>query len=119
MGQRNTFARRGRAQRRPAAGALTAAAVAGRLGDVSLLLPQTRTGTVRDARPVDIHGDRYVDLLLSLDGAEEAPVAARVAALECPSDLRPGERVSVRFTMGVATRVTRAGAPGGSGVQPG
>ena len=74
---------------------------------MSLLLPQTRTGTVRSVRPVDIHGDRYVDLAVALDDAGAAPVTGRVSAMECPPDLTPGERVSVRFTMGVITRVSR------------
>jgi hypothetical protein len=73
---------------------------------VSLLLPQTRAGTVRSATPVSIHGDRYVDLAIALEG-EEAPVVGRVGAGECPESLAPGERVSVRFMMGVMVRVTR------------
>jgi hypothetical protein len=79
---------------------------------VSLLLPQTRAGTVLDARPVDIHGDRYVDLRISLDGAEPgaAPQTGRVSATECPADLGPGDRVSARFVMGVMTKVVREGA---------
>ena len=75
---------------------------------MSLLLPQTRTGTVQSVRLVDIHGDRYLDVAVSLDDAGAAPVTGRVSALECPPDLAPGERVSVRFTMGVITRVARA-----------
>ena len=75
---------------------------------MSLLLPQTRTGTLQAVRLVDIHGDRYVDLAVSLDDAGAAPVTGRVSAMECPPDLTPGERVSVSFTMGVMTRVSRA-----------
>lgn len=75
---------------------------------MSFLLPQTRTGTVRSVRPVDIHGDRYVDLTVSLDDLGEAPVTGRVGAMECPADLAPGERVSLSFTMGVITKVSRA-----------
>lgn len=75
---------------------------------MNLLLPQTRTGTVKSARLVDIHGDRWVDVAVALDNTGDAPVAGRVSALECPPDLKPGERVSVRFTMGVMTRVVRA-----------
>ena len=75
---------------------------------MSLLLPQTRTGTVQSVRLVDIHGDRYVDLAVSLDDASASPITGRVSAMECPPDLTPGERVSVRFTMGVITRVYRA-----------
>jgi hypothetical protein len=30
----------------------------------------------------------------------------RVSAMECPPDLKPVERVSVRFTMGVITKVS-------------
>jgi hypothetical protein len=74
---------------------------------MSLLLPQTRTGTVRQMRPVDIHGDRYVDVVVALDEPGAEPVTGRVSAMECPPDLAPGERVSVRFTMGVMTRVSR------------
>jgi len=75
---------------------------------VSLLLPQTRAGTVRAARPVDIHGDRYVDVTLVLDDDPTHPVAGRVSATECPADLAPEDRVEARFVMGVMTRVSRA-----------
>lgn len=75
---------------------------------MNLLLPQTRLATVTAARPVDIHGDRYVDLVLALDDPAAPPVSGRVGANECPADLAVGDRVSVRFTMGVITRITRA-----------
>lgn len=75
---------------------------------MSLLLPQTRPGTVRLATPVSIHGDRYVDLAIALEGDPGPPVVGRVGATECPESLAPGERVSVRFTMGVMVRVARA-----------
>lgn len=74
---------------------------------MSLLLPQTRTGTIQRAARVDIHGDRYVDVAIALDGAETPTVAGRIGAMECPDDLAPGDRVSVRLTMGLITCVTR------------
>jgi hypothetical protein len=74
---------------------------------VSLLLPQTRTGTVRDARGVDIHGDRYVDVVIALDEPGAAPLVGRVSATECPANLAPGERVAARVTLGVITRIAR------------
>ena len=74
---------------------------------MSLLLPQTRAGTVRSATPVSIHGDRYVDLAIALDDEAGPPVVGRVGAADCPDSLMPGERVSVRLTMGVMVRVTR------------
>lgn len=77
---------------------------------MSLLLPQTRPGTVRGATPVDIHGDRYVDLSVELDGDAGPPVRGRVGASDCAQGLAPGERVNVRFTMGVMMRVEREGA---------
>lgn len=73
---------------------------------MSLLLPQTRRGTVKSARAIDIHGDRYVDLVVALND-ETAPFAGRVSATECPSDLEPGDPVILRFTMGVITKVIR------------
>jgi len=75
---------------------------------MSLLLPQTRTGTLQSARLLDIHGDRYVDVAVLLDGAGGSPVTGRVSAMECPPDLNPGERVRVSFTLGVITKVVRA-----------
>ena len=77
------------------------------VGRVSLLLPQTRAGTVQSATPVNIHGDRYVDLVIVLEGDAPSPVVGRVGADACPESLVPGERVSVRFTMGVMVRVAR------------
>ena len=76
-------------------------------GRVSLLLPQTRVGTVQSATPVSIHGDRYVDLAIALEGTAGPPVVGRVGAADCPGSLMQGERVSVRFTMGVMVRVAR------------
>ena len=75
---------------------------------VSLLLPQTRTGTIQRATALDIHGDRYVDLLIALDGESGPPVGGRVGASDCPADLAAGDLVGVRFTMGVMVRVERA-----------
>lgn len=78
---------------------------------MSLLLPQERAGTIQAVRPVDIHGDRYVDLSIALDepaSGGTTPTAGRVAANECPADLKPGDRVSARFVMGVMVRVARA-----------
>jgi hypothetical protein len=77
---------------------------------MSLLLPQTRAGVVRTAAPVNIHGDRFVDLAVVLDGEAGPPATGRVSATECPADLTPGERVSVRFVMGVMVRVARESA---------
>ena len=74
---------------------------------MSLLLPHTRDGTVRSASPVSIHGDRYVDVAVALEGESGPPVVGRLGAQECPAGLAPGERVNVRFTMGVMVRVTR------------
>jgi len=74
---------------------------------VSLLLPQTRLGTVQSVTPVSIHGDRYTDLVIALDDAEGPPVVGRVGASDCPESLAAGARVSVRFIMGAMVRVTR------------
>ena len=75
---------------------------------MSFLLPQTIEAMVTSARPLSIHGDLYVDLLLVPAGHEDAPVSARIAAGECPAALQPGERVLARIVMGVVTRVDRA-----------
>ena len=76
---------------------------------MSLLLPQNRAGIVRAATPVSIHDDRYVDLVVTLDGEAGPPVTGRLSAGECPANLAPGERVTVRFVMGVMMRAAREG----------
>lgn len=77
---------------------------------MSLLLPQNRDGTVRSASAVDIHGDRYVDVAIALDGEDGPATVGRVGASDCPPGLAPGDRVVARFVMGVMMRVTRAEA---------
>ena len=76
---------------------------------MGLLLPQTRPGTVRSATPVSIHGDRYVDVVIALDGESGPPFVGRVGAHDFPASLSPGERVSARFVMGVLVGVSREG----------
>ena len=79
---------------------------------MSLLLPQTRTGTVNSVRPLNIHGDRYMDLAISLEDAEiktarNEPINGRVSSQACPPDLVSGDRVSVKIMMGMITHVSR------------
>jgi hypothetical protein len=74
---------------------------------VSLLLPQEVAATVRGVRPLDIHGDRYVDVSVETDDTPPRVLSGRVPASECPGDLAVGERVSARFMMGVMVRVKR------------
>lgn len=75
---------------------------------MSFLLPQTRTGVVASVRAVDLHGDRYIDLAVAVEGDGSPAATGRISAMDCPTDLAVGDRVAVRFTMGVMTRVERA-----------
>lgn len=80
---------------------------------MSLLMAQTRTGTVNSVRPLNIHGDRYMDLAISLESDEikdsrMEPISGRVSAQACPPDLVSGDKVSVRITMGMIMNVTRS-----------
>ena len=77
---------------------------------MNLLLPQSRAGTVRSATPVSIHDDRYVDLAVTLDGDATPALTGRLSVGDCPKDLAPGDRVSVRFVMGVMVRASRESA---------
>ena len=44
---------------------------------------------------------------VALEGEGDAPVVVRLGAADCPEGLSPGDRVMVRFTMGVMVRVAR------------
>ena len=74
---------------------------------MALLLTQTWGATIRSSRPVDIHGDRFIDVVLTLDDSAGTPVKGRVTQTECPEGMTAGDRVEVSFTMGVITRITR------------
>ena len=90
-----------------AARSIDSASTPAHVAGMNLLLPQTRTGTVHSATPVNIHGDRFVDVAVALDGEAGPPTVGRVGATECPDALAPGERVNARFVMGVMVRVAR------------
>lgn len=54
--------------------------------------------TVLGSTPVEIHGDRYADLVVEgVDGARER---LRVAAHQAPRAPQPGDRLRVRFLLG-------------------
>ena len=74
---------------------------------MSLLLPQTKMGTIQAVRALDIHGDRYVDVQLILDDPRTQPFVGRISAAESPPNLAEGDRVEARFTMGVLVKLTR------------
>jgi len=74
---------------------------------MNFLLPQERPGTLRDVRPVDIHSDHYLDVWIEFDEPAGENRRGRLPVSECPADLVAGERVSVKFVMGVMTKVTR------------
>ncbi|MBM4106641.1 MAG: hypothetical protein FJ257_10235 [Phycisphaerae bacterium] len=60
---------------------------------------------VREVRPVSIHGDQYLDLVVSPDGREVALVRAPLAA--CATPPRGGDRVRLHLLMRQVDRVER------------
>lgn len=74
---------------------------------MNFLLPQERPGTLRDVRTVDIHSDHYLDLWIEFDEPAGETRRGRLPVSECPTDLVAGERVSVKFVMGVMVKVGR------------
>jgi hypothetical protein len=48
-----------------------------------------------------------VDVTLTTDEEPDQARTGRVSASECPTDLKPGEKVRVRFVMGVMVGVKR------------
>ena len=72
---------------------------------MNLLLPQEKSGTLREVRLVDIHSDHYLDIWIEFDEPAGETRRARVPASECPTDLAAGGRVTVKFVMGVMVKV--------------
>jgi hypothetical protein len=75
---------------------------------VNFLLPRTVLAVVTRVQPVDIHGDRWVDVALASEEPGEPALAGRIAANECPEALAPGERVEARVVMGNLVGLKRA-----------
>jgi hypothetical protein len=75
---------------------------------MNFLLPQERPGTLREVRPVEIHSDRYLDVWVEFDEPAGETRRGRLPVSECPADLVAGERVSVKFVMGVMVKASRS-----------
>ena len=71
------------------------------------LLPGSRDGVLRGVTPFDLHGERYYHILYALDGVSDGVAEARVAHEAIYADPRPGDGVSIRFMMGVVTKVEK------------
>src|SRR5437867_12622609 len=82
---------------------LTLATVPAHAAAVSLLLPQTRTGTVQSVRPVDIHRHRHPDLAPPLDPPRSAPLVRRVGPCAPPPARTPRGGLGVRCARAVTT----------------
>ena len=74
---------------------------------MNFLLPQDRIGILKNLRPVDIHSDRYLDLWIEFDEPVGETRRGRLPVSECPADLVIGERVTVKFVMGLMVKVGR------------
>jgi hypothetical protein len=69
---------------------------------------------VHGVRDVDLHGDRYHDLTLTLSTAAEgtAPAALRVPAAMCGGRPEIGSELEIELLMGQVQAVRAAPAPG-------
>lgn len=75
---------------------------------MNFLLPQERLGTLREVRTLDIHSDHYLDVWIEFDEPAGETRRGRLPASECPANLVAGERVSVKFVMGVMVKVSKS-----------
>jgi len=74
---------------------------------MNYLLPQERPGTLKALQALDLHSDHYLDVWVEFDEPAGETRRGRLPVSECPTDLVAGERVSVRFVMGVMVKVAR------------
>lgn len=75
------------------------------------MLKQVREAVVRGVLPVDIHGQRYVQVTYAHVDAPDKPVQARVGLESVYPELTEGDRVAVHYMMNVVTRIAPTGAP--------
>ena len=73
------------------------------------MLKGSRAAILRRTQPVSIHGQISVDVFFNDADDPEGPMsAARVGDESVPRDLEPGDRIELRYLMGVVTEVRRA-----------
>ena len=72
------------------------------------MLKGSRVAILRKVQPVSIHGQISLDVVFSDAGDPDGPVSvARVGGESVPRNLEPGDRIELRYLMGVVTEVTK------------
>ncbi len=66
-----------------------------------------RSGVVHQVRPVDIHGARFVDVLVVLD--DGSTLEGRLGAESVPAGLQPEDRVLAVAVMSTLVELRRPG----------
>ncbi len=70
---------------------------------MSLLLPVEKRAELKGVLPVDIHGQKYLDVVFSLEDEPGLNRRARLGSTDVQGTSKPGDPVLIRFVMGVAT----------------
>ncbi len=72
------------------------------------MLKGTRQGIVSRTQPISIHGQMSLDVFwIDPDDPDEEIRHARVGNESAPADLKPGDRVTMHYLMGMITEITR------------
>ncbi len=72
------------------------------------MLKGTRTAVVTRIQPISIHGQISLDVFWTdPEDPEEEIRHARVGEEAAPRDLAPGDRVTLHYLMGSATRIEK------------
>jgi hypothetical protein len=73
------------------------------------MLKGSRAAILRRMQPVSIHGQISLDVFFNDADDPDGPVStARVGDESVPRDLEPGDRIELRYLMGVVTEIRRA-----------
>jgi hypothetical protein len=72
------------------------------------MLKGTRSGIVNRIQPISIHGQISLDVFwIDPEDPEGEIRHARVGNEAVPSNLEPGDRVTMHYLMGMVTQITR------------
>ena len=67
---------------------------------MSLLLPARKKAVLLGVKPVNIHGQEFMDLLFRLEEEPDTVRRARVGSTDVEGPLEPGCTMLVQFVMG-------------------
>lgn len=71
-------------------------------------LSAERLGVIEDVRPIEIHGQRFYEIMFRYEDGPSGGDACRLSWDQVPEDLKAGDRVKVKIILSTVVGMERA-----------